>query len=66
MSVHEKKQNFKCEMCDKSFWYLSNFNRHNLMVHGDKLFKCETCDKEFSCKENLKRHVESVHFNTRK
>ena len=53
-SVHEGKKPFKCENCDKSFFYKSDMNKHVASVHeGKKPFKCEKCAVQ--CTDVLKK-----------
>ena len=73
MSVHEKKKDFKCDLCDSISYTLngililfikekSNTNHHIACVHeGLKPFKCKFCDKRFMLKSFLKKHFASVH-----
>ena len=61
-SVHEKKQEFKCESCGKGFSKKCNIKPHMESVHeGKKSFKCKVCDKNFSHKHHMIRHIASVH-----
>ncbi|XP_059622951.1 zinc finger protein 595-like [Phlebotomus argentipes] len=58
----KKKENlkFKCDICMKSFLYLSNLRRHIANSHdtGDK-YTCEFCSKEFRKKQKLLAHMKS-------
>ena len=61
-SVHEKKQEFKCESCGKGFSKKCNIKPHMESVHeGKKSFKCNICDCSFPQKSHMKKHVTSVH-----
>ena len=62
-SVHEdKKKDFKCDICDKSFSQEAIMNIHMKSVHGGlKAFKCKICEKGFSLKTDMNRHISSVH-----
>ena len=61
-AVHDEKQPFKCEICDKCFSHISNMKRHAKTVHEEKKpFKCEVCKNSFSHIGDVKKHVQSVH-----
>ena len=61
-TVHEDRQNHKCESCGKSFSQAGNLKRHSLIVHeGRKDHKCEFCSKSFPQAQNLKMHIQTVH-----
>uniref|UniRef100_A0A1B0DFG8 C2H2-type domain-containing protein n=1 Tax=Phlebotomus papatasi TaxID=29031 RepID=A0A1B0DFG8_PHLPP len=62
--THADKQKehlkFKCDICMKSFLYLSNLRRHIANSHdtGDR-YTCEFCSKEFRKKQKLLTHMKS-------
>ena len=44
----EKKESFKCDMCNKLFIDKVNLNGHVKIVHdGHKPFKCNICQQYF-------------------
>ena len=51
----EKKQ--KCDICSKSFRYISELDRHKTIHSNDRPFKCTTCVKNFKLKVNLFHHM---------
>ena len=61
-STHDKIKNNKCNLCDQSFFALSDLKRQIAMVHnGEKEFKCDICQKLFPSKFNANRHIKEVH-----
>ena len=65
-SVHEARNSFKCNMCDKSFSQKGNMYLHVETVHeGRKAFKCDICDQCYSQKSNLKTHIANNHSNAK-
>ena len=59
----DKKQNYKCVQCDKSFVQKSGLTRH-MALHGEKKLKCEVCNKAFARSDTLNEHLQS-HINMR-
>ena len=58
--VHERKKQFKCEIC--GYTHKGNVNKHVASVYGKKKsFKCEICQFPFSEKGNMNKHVALVH-----
>ncbi|XP_055692913.1 zinc finger protein 595-like [Lutzomyia longipalpis] len=58
--AEQKKEHlkFKCEMCMKSFLYLSNLRRHIANSHDTGVrYTCEFCSKEFRKKQKLLTHM---------
>ncbi|GAB0087886.1 hypothetical protein DMENIID0001_022430 [Sergentomyia squamirostris] len=58
--VDAKKENakFKCDLCSKSFLYLSNLKRHIANSHDTGIrYTCEFCSKEFKKKQKLVAHM---------
>ena len=61
--LHEGKQPYICEVCEKRFSWASNFKRHSLIHRGEKPFKCEYCGQSFGAKCDMKTHITHVHNN---
>ena len=58
---HEKRRDFVCEICEKTFASKECVKAH-MAVHGDtKPFQCQMCGKAFALKKRLQRHVVGVH-----
>ena len=54
-SGHNKKKQFKCDICYNNFGKKGSLNKHVATVHeGKKQFKCEICNANFGQKGNLK------------
>ena len=71
VSVHEGKNAFKCEICEKIFSQKGNMNKHIALIHeGKNAFKCEMCEKAFlqrvACINTLHRYMkERRHSNVK-
>lgn len=57
MKIHTtRERNFKCDLCEKSFYHSQNLIQH-LKLHSEvKEFICTDCDKAFSTQHNLDVH----------
>ena len=56
--------NFKCEMCDRSFFKEENLKKHIKIVHklkGMTNHKCDQCTKSFGNLSTLKTHIKQIH-----
>lgn len=47
---------YKCDICDKIFSILSNFNVHKRIHERDKPFRCDVCGKSFRLNKSLEVH----------
>lgn len=60
-------EKYKCDICDKRFSILSNFNVHKRIHKRDKPFRCDVCGKSFRLAKSLTVHMvlhtESDSFN---
>ena len=55
-------KSFKCQHCDKDFFYENHLRKHILSKHTvTPLFACSYCNKGFSTKSTAKSHVENSH-----
>ena len=59
MVKHEKRANYKCDLCDRSYGTINKLKSHKKLVHTH--VKCEECGKEISNLFQLRRHKQSVH-----
>ena len=61
-SNHEIKEDFSCDLTQKSINCESYGNTASNEIHGGiKNHPCKFCDKKFRLKHNLKGHVRTVH-----
>lgn len=53
----DKRGVFKCDQCDSTFGYKSNFERHKKVHKEGPKHKCSICDKVFQYVHGLHRHM---------
>ncbi|XP_059117560.1 GDNF-inducible zinc finger protein 1 [Peromyscus eremicus] len=64
----EKKNNFQCTVCEKSFLYEKSFLKHIRLHYGvttEVVYRCDTCGQTFANRCNLKSHQRHVHSSER-
>ena len=62
LRVHDKRQDFECKPCGKTFAsYLQCYN-HNWQSHSQ--VNCEVCNKQLANPNQLKKHKVFVHNET--
>ncbi|CAL8075408.1 unnamed protein product [Orchesella dallaii] len=59
-----KRQQFLCNICNKSFGASKTLKKHFMLHTGVRPFKCCFCEAAFPVKENLVQHL--VNINTHK
>ncbi len=64
-SSSNKKKEFACNNCDKSFTRHSTLYIHVKSIHSGQTFSCDQCHKTFNQKSNLKSHVKMIHLKLR-
>ncbi|GMT13103.1 hypothetical protein PFISCL1PPCAC_4400, partial [Pristionchus fissidentatus] len=47
---------FECEICKKTFPYISGLERHLLLHTGERPYECDRCRKRFRSSSNLTSH----------
>ena len=57
----KKKQDIKCEECNKTFKFRGTLINHINGEHNNVRFNCEICGKKFKRKEQLKGHIQNIH-----
>ena len=65
-TVHKKVKNLNCNLCEKSFGYRNNLERHLKSHENIKSHKCFSCNKSFSQKSHLKRDMARKFMKTSK
>ncbi|XP_063710072.1 zinc finger protein 83-like [Culicoides brevitarsis] len=63
MNIHvNKKDQFKCDLCEKTFKSTSTLTDHHKKFHLEiKQFKCNLCPAEFNKNLKLRHHFEKSH-----
>ena len=62
-----KKKEYKCQNCDKAFFYKNNYSSH-LVIHGIRQFPCRNlnCKKTFLRRNDEVKHHKFVHLSNDK
>ena len=61
---HERKKDYNCESCGKSFGQRGTLSKHVEAVYdGKQDYLCKSCKKAFSESGTLKRHIINIHEN---
>ncbi|XP_052892958.1 uncharacterized protein LOC128300801 [Anopheles moucheti] len=70
MYVHKRTKHkpvHRCDMCNKSFAFLNQFQTHMKLHTGEKPFQCEICGRSFrrgfSYKEHMEMHTSEANYN---
>ena len=53
----QKKSQFPCEICDKSFIFEKDLKRHNKIVHTAVSHYCSVCQKSYKSKYVYDKHI---------
>ena len=60
--VHEKSQQFECQICQRKYTQKSTLTSHVAGVHSNlKPFYCPICQSSFTWKNSIKLHIATVH-----
>lgn len=62
--LKERKSNYKCKDCGKTFLRSYNLRRHVVTHSKKRPFNCEYCEKGFNRIDLLRRHVVACYLNT--
>ena len=61
-SINDRKQPFKCIICDISYAYKKDLNDHKVAAHEIAMpYSCANCNSGFFRKQELLEHVSSSH-----
>ena len=63
--VHEKKQNFQCDICDFQACNTKTLLNHKKFQHQPEVI-CDLCHKTFKSQITLKKHHREVHLNVKR
>ena len=57
-----ERQEFRCDICEKTFAQKANLHKHLLIHSGSKPFQCYVCGKAFRQRSSLQKHY-TIHTN---
>lgn len=58
MKMHvSPNERYKCDICDRRFTVLSNYNAHKRFHEREKPFRCTVCGKNFRLQKSLNAHM---------
>ena len=63
MTQHQKDKLYKCNQCEKGFYFKSVQRKHISIDHENLKHMCNECGKEFVSFANLSHHIKTVHNN---
>ena len=58
---HEGVDNYKCNLCNKTFGNPGTLSVHVRSVHKGIKHQCEICGKEFTSNFSLQKHIKNIH-----
>jgi uncharacterized Zn-finger protein len=56
-AVDNRKRNFKCEICEKTFKCRRDLDRHTLVHTNIRKFECHQCGFRFKRMDHMKDHI---------
>ncbi|CAB0043832.1 unnamed protein product, partial [Trichogramma brassicae] len=60
--VHEGREDYECEVCQRTFTQKDNLIRHERTVHeGRRDYECDVCKKKFTRSTSLSIHQKRIH-----
>ncbi|XP_077283337.1 uncharacterized protein LOC143909293 [Arctopsyche grandis] len=60
--LHLNDKNFKCDVCDKWFFYKHQLNAHQRSHVGMKKFSCDMCGRKCESASKVRKHIRAVHL----
>ncbi|XP_020293443.1 zinc finger protein 394-like isoform X2 [Pseudomyrmex gracilis] len=51
------QRKYTCDICQKTFYHITDLSMHKKYHEPDKKFDCEVCGREFNRLNNLQRHM---------
>eukprot|EP01083_Nonionella_stella_P158271 514929_1 len=64
--IHKKKKLLQCLKCEKTFYFITDYDKHLINVHNYRPYRCTQCSKTFKRKFNLNNHIRRVHNKERR
>ncbi|KAF2357173.1 Zinc finger C2H2-type [Trinorchestia longiramus] len=58
-SSHERKKEFQCTECSRTFYRRIHFTDHMRMHTRERPYACEVCNKRFIWRDSVKKHMET-------
>lgn len=62
-SIHLKERNFRCDLCEMSFFEISQLKNHSIIHQADRPITCDfpDCNKTFKSETSMKSH-KNIHL----